>query len=130
MPYAIPQELSMCPLTETQGYFGIEIRSPSEPLPSQDHAIFICDSSSPESLFFQPSIKSSEDESKKTNAVFVQPTGEIQHALEVPGTGDPIEERPFTGNFSIGDFTYWPDRKTYCTLEFEPPGFVLGTSTR
>jgi hypothetical protein len=87
------------------------------------------DSRFPESLFFQASKKSSESESGKMNIVFVQPTGEIQYALEVPGAGDPAEERPFTGNFSTVDFTYWPDRKTYSILEFEPPGFVLGTLT-
>jgi hypothetical protein len=88
------------------------------------------DSSFTESLFFQPSKTSSGSDSGKTHAVFVRPTGEIQYALDVPGAGDPIEERPLIGNFSIGDFTYWPDRKTYYTLEFEPPGFVFGTFTR
>jgi len=111
----------------------MEIRSPSEPLPSKDHATFVRDSSFPESLFFQESPPATSDfESTPTNVVFVQPWGEIRYACEVPGQGGPIEESPFTGNFSTVDFTYWPDRKTYEALEFEPPGFVQGVlnSTR
>jgi hypothetical protein len=84
------------------------------------------DSLYPESLFFQAPTTSSESEKGKTYAVFVQPTGEIQCASEVPGTGEPIEEQPFTRNFRTIDFTYWPDKKTYQALEFEPPGFVWG----
>ena len=61
----------------------------------------------------------------------MQPWGEIQYAAEVPGrAGGPIEESPFTGNFSADDFTYWPIQKKYDGLEFEPPGFVHSMLTR
>lgn len=33
---------------------------------------------------------------------------------------------PYAGNFSTGDFTYWPDKSTKYTLEFQPPGFESG----
>jgi hypothetical protein len=84
------------------------------------------DNSLPESLFFLSSTKSSDSRGKEAGVVFVQQWGDIQYATEVPGEGGPIQEQPFTGNFSIIDFTYWPDRKTYEALEFEPPGFVQG----
>jgi uracil-DNA glycosylase len=60
----------------------------------------------------------------------MQQWGEIQYATEVPGEGGQIQGLPFTGNFSTADFTYWPDRKTYEALEFEPPGFFQGKILR
>ncbi|PMD51959.1 uncharacterized protein K444DRAFT_669634 [Hyaloscypha bicolor E] len=119
------QAVSRYPTSAKTGYVGIEIRSPSEPLPSEDHAA-VRDSSFPESLFFTSSTNSSRSKGEYADVVFVQQWGEIQYAREVPGEGSPIQELPFTGNFSTVDFTYWPDRKTYEALEFEPPRFIQG----
>lgn len=92
--------------------------------------MFVRDTSFPESLFFISSLQSPNSRGRDADVVFVQQWGEIQYASDVPGEGGPIEELPFTGNFSTIDFTYWPDRKTYEALEFEPPGFVMGMLTR
>lgn len=54
--------------------------------------------------------------------MFVQASGEIEYGLEIP-----VEYfKPYTGNFSIVDFTHWPDLKTVESLAFTPPGFILG----
>jgi hypothetical protein len=84
------------------------------------------DTSHPESLFFLAATAPLESEKRRTRVVFVQLTGETQYASEIPEAEDAIEEQPFTGDFGTVEFAYWPGRKTYRALEFEPPGFVLG----
>lgn len=77
--------------------------------------MFVRRSDAPESLFFETG----------SNIVFVRRTGEIEYATSVP---EDAFGAPYTGNFSIVDFTYWPDKSTVEALEFEPEGFDLGGS--
>jgi len=103
--------------TQGRGYFGIPIRSPAEPLPTEGRAVFIINSSSPGTLSFSsPKLKS------QSNAVFVQQSGEVEYGAEIP-----VEFfKPYTGNFTTVDFTHWPDLETIHALDFTPPELILG----
>ncbi|EKD19347.1 hypothetical protein MBM_02584 [Drepanopeziza brunnea f. sp. 'multigermtubi' MB_m1] len=100
---------------EKPGFFGIPIRSPADPLPVGDRAIFVRDRDFPDSLFFA-------EPDSQINKVFVQASGEVEYAVDLPTEFF----KPYTGNFSTVDYTHWPDLETIHVLDFEPPGFVLG----
>ncbi|KAL2064854.1 hypothetical protein VTL71DRAFT_3994 [Oculimacula yallundae] len=102
-----------------QGYFGIPIRAPVEPLPVEDRAIFSIDSASPGALSFS---ESSPKSTGKSNVVFVKQSGEVGYGPEVPFEFF----KPYTGNFTTIDFTHWPDLETIHALDFTPPELVLG----
>ncbi|KAL5320684.1 hypothetical protein ACEPPN_011494 [Leptodophora sp. 'Broadleaf-Isolate-01'] len=105
-----------------QGYFGVPIRSPAEPLPVEDRAVFTIDSASPGTLSFSKGRNERKSKGKsESNVVFVQQSGEVEYGTEVP-----VEFfKPYTGNFSTVDFTHWPDLETIYALDFTPPELVL-----
>ncbi|KAH7364465.1 hypothetical protein BKA65DRAFT_491418 [Rhexocercosporidium sp. MPI-PUGE-AT-0058] len=104
-----------------QGYFGIPIRAPAEPLPVEDRAVFTIDSASPGTLSFSNGSFQSGSENK-SNLVFVQQSGEVEYGAELP-----IEFfKPYTGNFSTVDFKHWPDLETIHALVFTPPELIVG----
>ncbi|KAI9053605.1 hypothetical protein LZ554_002559 [Drepanopeziza brunnea f. sp. 'monogermtubi'] len=106
------------PDSEKPGFFGIPIRSPADPLPVGDRAILVRDSDFPDSLFFA-------EPDSQINKVFVQASGEVEYAVDLPTEFF----KPYTGNFSTVDYTHWPDLETIHVLEFEPPGFILAPTT-
>ncbi|KAH7417053.1 hypothetical protein BKA64DRAFT_656842 [Cadophora sp. MPI-SDFR-AT-0126] len=113
------QYISWFPIPDKpgRGYFGIPIRSPAEPLPLEDRAVFAINSSSPGSLSFS-SLKLGD----QRNVVFVQQSGEVEFGAEIP-----VEFfKPYTRNFTTVDFTHWPDLETIHALDFTPPELILG----
>ncbi len=53
--------------------------------------------------------------------VIVKSDGEVAYSSPASWNGSETM-KPYTGNFSTDYFTYWPDRKSYDTLDWQVPG--------
>jgi hypothetical protein len=109
----------------SQGYFGIEIRGPNEPIHDEKRAIFTRNSSHPESLFFQRPGKTSNTDDFEEMTVIVKPDGAVTYCSPPPWNGYK-DLKPYMGNFSTDYFTYWPDRKSYDNVDWQVPGSSVG----
>lgn len=103
-----------------KGYFGIAIRDTSNPVQTQERAVFITESSSPGSLFFVPSGNISDTENRQV--VFLRnANGELDYAVQAPGL-------PFIIHTDVFDTTYFapPASTALPALDIQLPSREYG----
>jgi hypothetical protein len=119
------------PGTILHGFFGVEVRPPSDPLPVADRALFRRDSHFPEYLFFvnnqqptktHPSAVPQTMEHGGVKGVYVDEESQLRYASASYHLKDHL-----TGNFSVDYITRWPDLAKIYYLDFKPVGFTSGS---